>query len=596
MEELSKVLTEQIKQALSAVVTQTEEPNYEFSLTRPNDIAHGDLSSNVAMINAKKLGVNPKELAIKLVAVLKNAQIRGIKEIEIAGPGFINIQLEVEPILTAANKNINLSSTSIYAVEDPKELVVEMGDTNTHKFPHIGHLFNYITGDSIARLKLAGGHKVHKVAWQGDVGPHVAKCLWGWRKLGKPQPEELVTKMQLLQQAYSLGNKHYDEDETAKAEIQQLNKQIYDQDESIVSDWQLTKDWSLQYDAMFEAQLGIKLENRYLEGDLWPQGQQQVEENLKSSDSIFKESEGAIIFAGEEHGLHTRVFITKQGTPTYETKEIGLAIQKLKDYPAMDLTIIPTASEQNHYFKVVFKAISGFIEGYKGQNKLAHVGTGMFTLTSGKMGSRSGNIITAYDLITEIKQRVSEVLNDREGLDESEKEDIINKVALGAIKYSFLKGNILQNFVFDMDASVSFEGNSGPYLQYTYARIASILRQTNTSELLQNLPLLSIPGGYELSPAELDLVKQLPWFTEAVKAAARIDVVDNVTTHAPSPHLVATYLFDLAQKFNSFYKLHSVNSAESSEISEFRKGLSAHTAAIIRLGLGLLGIDVPEKM
>jgi arginyl-tRNA synthetase len=303
-----------------------------------------------------------------------------------------------------------------------------------------------------------------------------------------------------------------------------------------------------------------------------------VRENIGT---VFTESDGAIVYKGEQDGLHTRVFITKQNTATYECKEVGLNWQKMQDWQ-YDLTIIPTASEQNGYFDVVIKAIEKAVPEL--DNKIEHIGFGMVSLTSGKMSSRKGNILSAPELVTTVEEEVGKIVNSREGFTAEEKLRITEKVAMAAVKYAFLRSNIMQNMTFDIKESVSFEGNSGPYLQYTYARIKSVLNTPVDTSLPKN-NTKSVLSALN-SPSEIALIKWIERYEETVTGAA----------DSRSPHLIANYLFELAQRFNSFYKQNSINSAETNQLIAARRQLSESVANLLAHGLGLLGIEVVEKM
>lgn len=554
----------------------------EIHLERPANPDHGDWSTNVALVKAKQEGKNPRELAAEILEKINSnsellAELK-IQSVEIAGPGFINFKISPSYYQDELLKIDNKYGGGF--ANQKLRVVNEMGDPNTHKFPHIGHLFNYVAGDSVARIFKFAGHEIKKVTWQGDVGPQVAKCIYGWRELGKPDPVDSVERMRILQEAYVRGSQIYEEDETAKEKIKAMTKAIYvGEDEELMADWGLTKTWSLEFQDYFEELLGIFIEQRYFEGDLWRQGEAVVNANIGT---VFEESEGAIIFPGKKHGLHNRVFLTSQGTPTYEAKEIGLNIQKGKDFP-YDLTIIPTGQEQTEYFQVVIKAIEMAVPDLKG--KILHIGTGMVQLSSGKMSSRKGNILTAYDLVQSVRERVLSKVQSRSDIPAVEVKDITNKVTIAAIKYAFLRGNILQDLVFDLEESVSFEGNSGPYLLYTYARIQSVLRQKDAPSIQKD----SVNGieTHTLSALEeLALLKELSKFQEVVEKA-----LDNL-----APHVISNYTFELTQKFNQFYREHSINSAETPELVASRRMLAEKTAIVIKSALELLGIETVERM
>ncbi len=533
---------------------------------------HGDYTSNIAMVGAKEQGKNPKDYAQQLVDDISQVAslMTFVSKIEVAGPGFINFHLK-EEYLTSQLQEIT-SQEENYGKgkpERPLKIVVEMGDPNTHKLPHIGHLFNYIVGDSIARMYEFLGHEICKVTWQGDVGPHVAKAIYGWRKRGKKDPEDVIERMRELQESYVLGANV--DSEVDKEKIKKINKQIYLQDPDVYEDWRVTKQWSIEFDEYFENKLGIKIKFRYLEGDQWKRGVELVKKHIGK---VFEESEGAIVFKGEKFGLHTRVFLTKEGTPTYEAKEFGLETQKMIDFP-FDLTIIPTASEQNGYFKVVIKAIEEALPEYK--NKIKHLGTGMIQLSSGKMSSRSGNIVTGPDLVFQVEANVAKLVSKHTKLNENEKQEIVNMTSIGAVKYAFLKNNIFQDSTFDINESVASDGNSGPYIQYTYARTQSILTNAGDKKDYDNSCESTI------YPEELSVMKHLIKFPEIVANAAQ----------SYSPNLVANYLFELAQKYNTFYNKHKVIGSQK---EEFRLLLSRSTGQVLKNGLALLGIEAPERM
>lgn len=580
--DIQEILKKAIIEAItSAIASEQLEVIVEIDpkIERPADENHGDYSTNVAMSLAGRLKQKPRDLAEKIVAELntKFTDKKIIEKIEIAGPGFINFYVSAEYFFEVFEDLAGYQARLGEGIEK-KRIVVEAGDPNTHKLPHIGHLYSYISGDSIARILAAMGHTIREVNYQGDVGPQVAKCIYGWILRGRPEPESLLEKVQLLQVCYQEGSKLYEEEEH-KEKIQEINKQIYAGDEDIQADWLKTRQWSLDYYLEFEALLGIKQERHYLESEIWRVGLELVKENTGMG-KIFEQSEGAIVYKGEQDGLHTRVFVTKAGTPTYEAKDLGLNTVKMQEWP-YDLNIIPTASEQNAYFQVVIAALGKVAPELVG--KIKHIGFGLVSLSTGKMSSRTGNILSGPELIETARKRVEEIIADRDGFSQEEKKEIALKVALAAVKYAFLKGSIMQNMSFDLEESLSFEGNSGPYLLYTYARIRSIL-DSFTGEV----PAVNSGEFANLldQPEELDLIKTLVRYNETVEAAAE----------KYAPHLISNYCFELAQKYNHYYKLHSINSAASGELIAARRELSDKVAQTLKSSLQLIGIEVLNRM
>jgi arginyl-tRNA synthetase len=547
----------------------------EIHLENPKDETHGDYASNIAMMLAKELGRNPKEIAHELArSDMRTAQCT----IDIAGPGFLNFKVNNDLWFEALEKK---EDTNILDEGEKKKIMVEMGDPNTHKIPHIGHLFSYISGSAISNILEAQGHEIFRVYYGGDVGMHVAKALYGWIQKEKPRPEGMMERVKLVQECYQEGSALYEEDDH-KAKIQQINKDIYNPKSEIQADWKETRQWSLDYYVEFEKMLGIHLDKHYVESMVFEEGLRIIKEN---TGKIFEESEGAVIFPGEKYGLHNRVFITKQGTPTYEAKDMGLCLIKKKDYD-YDLTVIPTANEQNEYFKVLIEAINQTLPEIK--DKVMHIGFGMVSLSTGKMSSRSGKILSAPELVEKVIAAIGEKIKDREDLSAEEKSDISKKVGLGAIKYSFLKIGLTKNRAFDIEESVSAEGDSAPYIMYSYARASSVLRTAKSEIRTAEATDIAFRASQnmDLSEDERSLLVHIGKYEETILSAG--------INYAPN--VIANYLYNLAQKFNNFYNKHQILKAENEEVKQSRLLLTQATAQVLKNGLKLLGIETVEKM
>lgn len=527
----------------------------------PEIKSRGDYATNVAMVLAKQKKKNPRELAEEIKEKLEkdNVLAKIVAKIEVAGPGFINFWLK-EEFLVNQLQNINDEYGKSEATKG-KKVMFEYGQPNTHKLPHIGHLFSYVFGESMTRIMEANGWKVYRVNYQGDVGPHVAKCLWAIEKTKPNIPDSLEEKVELLQKMYQEGSRTYGENSKAKEEIDKINREIYMADPKIKKLWEETRGWSVNYYKAFEKRLGVKYDRYYFESEVGEKGKEIVKKNTPK---VFKKSKGAYIFEGSKYGLHDRVFVTGNDTPTYEAKDMYLEELKMKEWPA-DLLIISTASEQNEYFKVVFKALETLHPNFAG--KLKHIGFGMINLKSGKMSSRTGNIIGGIELVNKVIKKVSKLNKDKK---------IAEVVGLGAIKYSFLKTNPLQNVSFDIDESLSLEGNSGSYIQYTYARTQSVLKKSGNKKVKKN-------SSVKLNSQELAVLRTLPKFPEVVAIAAE----------SYSPNLICNYLYDLAQKFNTFYNAHKIIGSDNEIL---RLKITAATGQVLVNGLNLLGIQAPEKM
>ncbi|MBI2888399.1 MAG: arginine--tRNA ligase [Parcubacteria group bacterium] len=563
----------------------------EIHLEHPEVPAHGDFSTNAALHYAKEAGKSPRELADILAEKLRAAGIMAVEKIEVAGPGFVNFRLSRE-FFSDAVKEI-LKEGNNYgksATRAGKKIMIEYTDPNPFKEFHIGHLMSNAIGESLARLLEFSGAEVKRANYQGDVGLHVAKAL-----LGKQERPELSWG-----EAYAYGAQNY---EDYKKEVNELNEKIYQLCWGFSNERDLSEiynkgryETTLAFEKIYE-KLGMESKGPFggrkdsvvnqhfdfyfKESESGAIGKVIVQQNTPK---VFEESDGAIVFHGEKYdpALHTRVFITSQGLPTYEAKELGLFKSKQGKFEPLYLSIVITGNEIRDYFKVVLKAAEQIDEIKQLAEKTTHITHGMLRLPSGKMSSRTGDVITAEWLIEEAKKRIMEKMRDTEMPD---KEKIVEEVAIGAIKYSILKHTIGSDIIFDFDASLSFEGDSGPYLQYTHARARSVLekatsdkRPARTTEVVQS-------GGQETrvvrqEDAETAVEQLLYQFPEVVSRAD--------TERAPQ--LVTTYLTKLAQTFNNFY------AHERIVDSPYRLALAEATATVLKNGLWILGIAAPERM
>jgi len=553
-------------QIIKSLSKATGLPESEIKLYFPEREEHGDYATNVAFHQSPITShQSPYQIAEKIIEKLKTDKDLNkiVDKIEVAGPGFINFFLSKEALLdTLVDINNEKDAFGKSDLLKGKRIMFEFGQPNTHKLPHIGHLFSYIYGASMTNILELAGSKLRRVNYQGDIGPHVAKCLWAFERGNPSVPSTLEGKVNLLQKMYQKGAQAFEKDEKTKTEILEINKKIYLKKEPWFSLWQKTRGWNLEYYKKFEKRLGVSYDRYYFESEVEEMGKKIVENNIGE---VFEKSEGALIFKGSKVGLHDRVFVTKYGTPTYEAKDMYLQKLKMEEWP-YDLLIITTAHEQNEYFKVVFKALGTLDTAYKG--KLMHIGFGMVNLKSGKMSSRTGEIVSAVDLVDKVVEKVSQINKDKK---------IAEAVGLGAVKYSFLKNNPLQDTKFDIEESIAQEGNSGPYLQYTHARTQSVLRKAKPTN--HQSPITN----HALSAPELSVLRFLPRFPQIVENAAK----------TYSPNLICNYLFDLAQRYNNFYNSNRILGEKS---ENFRLALTLAVGQILKTSLNLLGIKAPERM
>lgn len=558
-----------------------------ISLEHPADLSRGDYSTNVAMAVAKSIKNNPKELAEKIVAEISRLNLdKNIEKVEVAGAGFINFYLSrkffarsVEEILNQG-ENVGKNDVSL-----SKKIMVEYTDPNPFKPFHIGHLMTNAIGESVARILEHSGGVVSRANYQGDVGLHVAKAIWGLLQNPKLHEKTGSNSLQAanIGRAYAHGAEAYENNPKSKKEIDAINKKIYSKTDKKISD---IYDWGFKvtmeaFEDLYKI-LGTKFDFYFLESQMAPIGEKIVKDNLDKvidspeSKMIFEKSNDAIVFKSEKYDpkLHTRVFITSEGLPTYETKELGLTEEKFRTVPDLGLSIIVTANEQMDYMRVVTKAVSLINPDHA--SKMLHITHGMMRFVGGKMSSRKGNVVTGEALLNDVRDAILEKMTDRE-FENEEREEIAARVAVAAIKYSILKQSTGGDIVYDFENSISFEGDSGPYLQYSFARAHSVIEKAQKENILPD------PHAF---PGEIFEVEKLLYkFPEVVLRSAR----------EYEPHYIANYLIEVARAFNSFYGNNLIVSKED-KTSGYKVALTYAFTFVMKTGLHLLGIKAPEKM
>lgn len=563
-------MQETIRQAVNQVLKELNIEAADFVVEHPADLTHGDYSCNVAMVVAKSLGKNPRELADEISDLLEN-KINQVEKVTIAGPGFINFHLKAdffkEKISQAIEAKSDWGKNKILL---GKKYLVEYTDPNPFKEFHIGHLFTNSVGESISRLVEFSGADTKRLCYQGDVGLHVAHAIFGLQQLGLTVADDFT--VQDLGKAYALGATAYKEgDEEVVAKIKDLNKKLYERtDEELNKLYDKGRQISLDYFETIYETIGTKFDEYFFESEAGPKGKDLV---LTHPD-IFIDSAGAKVFLGEDFGLHTRVFLNSEGLPTYEAKELALAKMKEDRLGDYDYSIVVTSNEVTEYFKVLKKAMS-FVYPQL-EIKTEHIGHGNVRLATGKMSSRTGDIVTALDFIKEIAQAAEEKMSESAPEFKADKE-LTESIALGAIKYATLKGSIYQDAVFDKTKALSFEGASGPYLQYTHARIVSVLKKAKAA-------------GIEIS---LEKKPEVPY--EVEKILYRFEEVIEEAMRERMPHKVAQFLTDLAGEFNTFYA-HEKIADSTDEFAPYKAAVAEAVANTLKNGLWVLGITAPEQM
>lgn len=544
----------------------------DIHLEHPDILDHGDYSTNVALVAAKTSGKSPREIAESLKAEIDKNLLEEIDRVEIAGPGFLNFYLSREFFADSIGEIISSESFGRGDVLQGKKILFEYTDPNPFKPFHIGHLMSNAIGEALSRIAENMDAEVVRANYQGDVGLHVAKAIYGIMHTEDREGQlkagnDVGGVSEWIGRCYAEGSNAYDSDSKIKMAVDEINRKIYDK-----SDLEINKIYDFGREVTLQAfegiykKLGTKFDHYFFESDMVEIGLRIIREHPE----IFETSDGAVVFKGEKYDstLHTRVFITGQGLPAYEAKELGLAVTKFERIDP-DLSITITAVEQKDYMRVVFEALRQIDSGLA--DKMAHVTHGMMRFTEGKMSSRKGNVITGESLIEEVEEIVAEKIKDRE-LSEEERSGIRTGVAVGAIKYSILRQSPGKDIIFDREKSLSFEGDSGPYLQYALVRAKSILAKSDRS---------STDHPTEEVPLIEQLLYQLP----------------EITTRAwqeKAPQIVVEYLTQLAGAFNRFYAEGLIIS--DAPDSPYKIAITKAFGIVMERGLALLGIPVLAKM
>lgn len=545
-----------MEEVIHKAVAEALGSDAHFVVERPESAEHGDYTTNAAMAAAKALGKNPKELAEELAEKIQKNLGDKASRVEVAGPGFINITLSRDVIALAVAEAVAQGEDwGKGKSEEGKRVMVEYSNPNAFKEMHVGHLVGTIVGEAVSRLVENEGATIARATFGGDIGPNVAKALWGLSKNGVDEP----TTAKEIGDAYVAGASAYESDPSAKAEIDELNQAIYaGTDRELMELWRKGRDVSVEEFRRVWRLLGSHFDFEFFDSDTTETGLRVVNDGLEKG--IFKKSDGAIIYDGEEKGVHTMVFITSHNTPTYEAKDIGLAFLKEERWPS-DRVIIVSGNEQTGRFKTVLAALGEIAPLLAA--KTEHVANGFLKLTSGKMSSREGNVITASGLIDDVVEKASEKNDDPL---------IAEQVAVGAIKYMVLRQSPGSDIIFDPEKSLSLEGDSGPYLQYALVRAKKILAYATNGE----------KGGEE--PGEPYAIERaLLHYPEVAARAAR----------ELAPNYLLTYLTELAATWNAFYANEQI--LGSPEEGYKQRVAQAFSNTMIN-GLTMLGIPTPDRM
>ncbi len=531
----------------------------DIALEHPADFFHGDYACNIAMRLAKKAGKNPRSFAEEIIAKIPEDYF--IKRIEIAGPGFINFYLSDSFFESAVQEVIDKKQDfGRVDILKGKKILAEKTAPNLFKPFHVGHLLNLSIGESLVRIVQFAGAQAIGVAYPSDISLGVAKAIWALQEKGLTDFD-----INTMGQCYAQGSVAYEKDEKAKQRIIEINKHLNaGTDAEVQRIYKKGRELNLEYFVKISKRLGSIYDDYFFESQAGEVGKEIVQRHIGD---VFTQSQGAVIFEGEKYGLHTRVFLTAQGLAVYETKDIGLIQQKFEKYNP-DVSIVITDIEQKQYFEVIKKVATLIFskEGKSWGDKSLYLQHGRLRFEGGKISSRYGNVPLAEDLIEQVKSLLK-----------SKDENVNEQVAIAALKYSFLKVNTGKNIVFDFKKSIAVDGDSGPYLQYTYARCKSVLAKAYSH---RGDYKAQMPKGWEVT----DIERLLYRFPKVVERAA--------TEY--EPHYIANYLNDLASAYNSWYGRGKI--LDGTDAQRYKLVLTQATAHTLKNGLYLLGIDAPERM
>ena len=590
---LQESLSQHIKQAF-VTLYNTPLETVEFQATRKD--FEGDITV-VTFSMLRTIKMNPAQLGEELGAYLSEHVDEVVRYNVVKG--FLNLVLSDAYFMTffqtvCANLTFGFVSPS-----DDQAVMVEYSSPNTNKPLHLGHVRNNLLGYSVSEILKASGKKVYKTQIINDRGIHICKSMLAWQRYGNNEtPESTGLKGDKL-----VGNYYVKFDQVYKEEIKELEAKGLSTEEAkaqapilleaqdmllkweagdaaVVSLWEQMNAWVYAgFEVTYKA-LGVNFDSYYYESQTYLLGKSFIQEGLQKGVFIKKE-DGSVWCDLTSDGLDEKIVLRADGTAVYMTQDIGTAIQRLKDFPDVGGMVYTVGNEQDYHFKVLFLILKKL--GFDWAKNLTHLSYGMVDLPSGKMKSREGTVVDADDLIVEMAstaKEISQELGKLEGYSELEKAETYTTIGLGALKYFILKVDPKKRILFDPQASVDFQGNTGPFIQYTYARIQAILRKSSVET--KDEPLLE----YALHDKEKSLLKQLQLFPEVIQQAA-----SNY-----SPALVANYAYDLVKEFNSFYQNVSILGADSTSEIRFRVQLSQAVATTIKNAFSLLGIQVPERM
>lgn len=588
---IQSLIETKVKEGFLALY-DVEIPSVEFQATRKD--FEGDITVVVFPLLRYKKG-NPVQIGEDLGKYI----VENINEVTNYNvvKGFLNLVVDDSFYVNFFNEIAADARYGFVKEDETDARMVEYSSPNTNKPLHLGHVRNVLLGYSVAEILKAAGHKVYKTQIINDRGIHICKSMLAWEKFGNGEtPESTGLKGDKL-----VGNYYVKFDQEYKKEIgelvasgtseedakkqaplfleaQEMLRKWEAGDKEVVALWEMMNGWVYKgFDVTYE-NIGVNFDKLYYESNTYLLGKDVIKEGLKNG-VFFKKEDGSVWCDLTDEGLDEKLVLRSDGTAVYMTQDIGTAIQRSKDFPDVNGMVYTVGNEQDYHFKVLFLILQKL--GYSWAKQLFHLSYGMVDLPSGKMKSREGTVVDADDLMDEMTntaREISQELGKLEGYSTEEKEELYKIIGLGALKYFILKVDPKKRILFDPQASVDFQGNTGPFVQYTYARIQSILRKADFD--------YSASVSVELHEKEKELIKQLELYPEVIQQAA----------NNYSPAIIANYTYDLVKEFNSFYQNVSILGEENQDKKTFRVQLSKKVADTIKSAFNLLGIQVPERM
>ena len=572
--------------------------NVEIQLTKKDFV--GDMTIVIFPMLRQVKG-NPQQIGEAIGAHIKQSAPNLVCDFNVI-KGFLNLVITDSYYINFLNDIKDNPQYGLAAPNSKEALLVEYSSPNTNKPLHLGHIRNNLLGYSVAEILKAAGHKVYKTQIINDRGIHICKSMIAWQRFGNGEtPESTGLKGDKL-----VGNYYVAFDKAYKTEIEQLIAEGKTKEEAekqapifleaqellrkweagdaeVLALWKKMNSWVYDGFGVTYKNLGVDFDSNYYESNTYLLGKDIVEQGLAKG-VFFKKEDGSVWCDLTADGLDEKLVLRSDGTSVYITQDMGTATQRVKDYPDVKGMVYTVGNEQDYHFKVLFLILKKL--GYDWASKLYHLSYGMVDLPSGKMKSREGTVVDADDLISEMQQTAKEIsqeLGKLDGYTEEQKEELYRTIGLGALKYYILKVDPKKRILFDPKESIDFQGNTGPFVQYTYARIRSILRKYN--EVATGKPqVTNLPT--ELHEKEKTLLRSIGQFPAVVQ-----DASDNY-----SPALVANYVYDLVKDFNSFYQNVSILGEQDPVKLDFRVALCRKISEIIAEAFKMLGIQVPERM